>query len=53
MKTDMKICVYGAASSQIDESFIKEGKKLGRKMAKRGIGLVFGGGRNRNDGSSR
>lgn len=42
----MKICVYGAASSQIDESFIKEGKRLGRKMAKRGIGLVFGGGCN-------
>ena len=42
----MKICVYGAASSLIDESFIKEGKKLGKKMAKRGIGYVFGGGRN-------
>ena len=42
----MNICVYGAASSLIDESFIKEGEKLGRKMAKRDIGLVFGGGRN-------
>lgn len=42
----MNICVYGAASSLIDESFIKEGEKLGRKMADRGIGLVFGGGRN-------
>lgn len=42
----MNICVYGAASSIIDESFIKEGERLGRKMAKRGIGLVFGGGRN-------
>ena len=42
----MRICVYGAASSLIDESFIKEGKKLGKKMAKRGIGYVFGGGRN-------
>lgn len=46
MKYNMKICVYGAASSQIDESFIKEGKRLGRKMAKRGIELVFGGGCN-------
>lgn len=42
----MKICVYGAASSIIDESFIREGEKLGRELAKRGHGLVFGGGRN-------
>ena len=42
----MKICVYGAASSLIDKSFIDAGEELGRKMAKRGIGLVFGGGRN-------
>jgi len=42
----MKICVYGAASSLIDESFIKEGEELGRKMAKRGHSLVFGGGNN-------
>ncbi len=40
----MKICVYGAASSLIDESYIEAGKELGRKMAKRGHGLVFGGG---------
>ena len=42
----MKICVYGAAISLIDKSFIDAGEELGRKMAKRGIGLVFGGGRN-------
>ena len=42
----MKICVYGAASSLIDESYKKAGKDLGRKMAERGIGLVFGGGAN-------
>lgn len=42
----MNICVYGAASSLIDESFIKAGNELGRQMAKRKIGLVFGGGRN-------
>ena len=41
----MKICVYGAASSLIDESFIKAGEELGRKMADRGHSLVFGGGR--------
>ena len=42
----MKICVYGAASSEIDNSFIFAGEELGRKMAERGHGLVFGGGRN-------
>ena len=42
----MKICVYGAASSLIDECYIEAGKELGRKMAKRGHGLVFGGGAN-------
>ena len=42
----MNICVYGAASSQIDENFIIKGEELGRKMAERGHGLVFGGGRN-------
>lgn len=42
----MKICVYGAASSEIDKRFITEGEELGKKMAKRNIGLVFGGGRN-------
>lgn len=41
----MKICVYGAASSLIDKSFIEAGEELGRKMAKRGHSLVFGGGR--------
>lgn len=41
----MRICVYGAASSLIDKSFIEAGEELGRKMAKRGHGLVFGGGR--------
>jgi len=42
----MKICVYGAASSLIDEVYIKAGEELGRKMAERGHGLVFGGGNN-------
>ena len=41
----MKICIYGAASSLIDEKFIKVGEELGREMAERGHGLVFGGGR--------
>ena len=42
----MKICVYGAASSLIDDSFTEAGKELGRKMVERGHGLVFGGGAN-------
>ena len=41
----MRICVYGAASSLIDENFIKSGEELGRQMAERGHSLVFGGGR--------
>ncbi len=41
----MKICVYGAASSLIDRSFIEVGEDLGRKMVERGHGLVFGAGR--------
>lgn len=40
----MNICVYGAASSLIDNSFLEAGKDLGRKMVERGHGLVFGGG---------
>ena len=40
----MKICVYGAASSLIDESYINAGIELGKKMAEQEIGLVFGGG---------
>ena len=42
----MKICVYGASSYKIDSSFITAGEKLGELMAKRGHGLIFGGGAN-------
>lgn len=38
------ICVFGAASDEIDKSFIEAGEKLGRLMAERNINLVFGGG---------
>lgn len=41
----MKICVYGAASSEIDQSFINAGENLGKKMVEHGHSLVFGGGR--------
>ncbi len=42
----MNICVYGAASREIDKSFIEAGEELGRKIVERGHGLVFGGGAN-------
>ena len=42
----MNICVYGAASSEIDQSFIEAGEELGRKLVERGHSLVFGGGAN-------
>ena len=40
----MKICVYGAASNEIDKSFLTAGENLGREMGKRNHSLVFGGG---------
>lgn len=42
----MKICVYGAASSLIDDKYKRAGIELGEKMIERGHGLVFGGGAN-------
>ncbi len=42
----MNICVYGAASKEIDISFIKDGEHLGSEIAKRKHCLVFGGGNN-------
>ena len=40
----MNICVYGASSKTIDKSYIEDGERLGKEMARRGHGLVFGGG---------
>lgn len=40
----MKICVYGASSNEIRKSYLESGEALGRLMADRGHGLVFGGG---------
>ncbi len=42
----MIICVYGAASDDIDSSYIAATEELGKKMAERGHSLVFGAGRN-------
>ncbi len=40
----MKICVYGAASYEIDNSFIAHGEALGKAMGQRKHSLVFGAG---------
>ena len=42
----MRICVYGAASSWIDDEYKIKVERLGREMVKRGHSLVFGGGAN-------
>ena len=42
----MKICVYGAASPTIDDTFKKKAFEFGKEMVKRGHSLVFGGGGN-------
>lgn len=38
------ICIYGAASDDINEIYLKAAYDLGYMLAKRGFGLVFGGG---------
>lgn len=40
----MNICIYGAASAQLEDIYYEKTEELGRMMAKRGHGLVFGGG---------
>ena len=40
----MNICVYGASSNDIRREYIETVEQLGRSMARRGHGLVFGGG---------
>ncbi len=40
----MNICVYGASSNRIRDIFLDSTYMLGAQMAKRGHGLVFGGG---------
>ncbi len=40
----MKICVFGAASNEIDSSYIEAVERLGELMAQRGHSLVFGAG---------
>ena len=40
----MKICVFGASSSTIDKSYVSQVEELGRKIADRCHGLVYGAG---------
>ena len=41
---NMKICLYGAGSTQIKSKYTDEAYRLGEEIAKRGHTLVFGGG---------
>ena len=38
----MKICIFGAASAHIDQTYITAVERLGEKLARRGHSLVFG-----------
>ncbi len=40
----MNICIYGASSDAIDPVYLSRVEALGETLAKRGHGLVFGGG---------
>jgi len=40
----MKICIFGAASAQIDDIFTRKLEELGEELARRGHSLVFGAG---------
>lgn len=40
----MRICLYGAASNNIDKKYITATEKLGARLAEEGIGYLFGGG---------
>ena len=40
----MRICMYGASSETIAQEYLAAGEALGRELARRGHGLVFGGG---------
>ncbi len=42
----MNICVYGAASNKINPLYVEKVEALGKELAKRGHGLVYGGGAN-------
>ncbi len=41
----MNICVFGASSEQIDKEYLKTAENLGKRIAQKGHGLVFGAGK--------
>lgn len=41
----MKICIFGASSSRLDDIYYAEAEKAGRLIAQRGHSMVFGAGR--------
>lgn len=41
----MNICLFGASSEEINKVYFEEVEKLGKMMAQRGHGMVFGGGK--------
>lgn len=44
MVSIMNICIFGASSAELDKSYYDTAEELGRELALRGHGLVFGGG---------
>ena len=42
----MRICIFGASGTELDEIYINETEALGRLLAGRGHSLIFGGGKN-------
>ena len=40
----MNVCIFGASSDLIDKKYLKSAYDLGASLAKKGHGLVFGGG---------
>lgn len=39
------ICVFGSSSEQIDSEYLSSAEELGKAIAKKGIGLIFGAGK--------
>lgn len=42
----MRICIFGASGTQLDSVYVEQTEVLSRELAKRGHGLIFGGGKN-------
>lgn len=41
----MNICVFGSSSQRIDKTFLDTAEQLGKTIAEKGFGLVFGAGK--------